>query len=204
MRKCLMVALLLITNFTYGQKKDFDTRRLSSFAFGMGYKTFVGNNFLSKTYNNKISFVYDFNFRVFKKFGMGSFYRTTQAKPFTNQFVGNSNYARISELGGYITYYQKINGRWLFSPKVGASSFLLKNQIKSSSDRNYFNYFTSATTFFIAPEINYFLDKGFRLFANTEYGFINMPYVNGNSAETGTNYNAANQLNFALGIKVGF
>jgi len=31
-----------------------------------------------------------------------------------------------------------------------------------------------------------------------------MPYVKGNKEATGTNYNGVSQLNFALGVKVGF
>ncbi|TAE35179.1 MAG: hypothetical protein EAY66_09595 [Sphingobacteriales bacterium] len=204
MKKYLLMALLLNSPFAQAQKKAFDSDNLSCFSIGAGYKSFIGNNFLAKTYNNRVSFVYDFNFRLYKKWGAGTFYRTTQAKPFTNQYVGNSVYARITELGFYATYYQKINGRWLFSPKVGFSTFLLKNQIKSPYQMTYYNYFTRGTNFFIAPEINYFITKGLRVFANTEYGFINMPRVTANKAATGTSYNAANQVNFCFGFKVGF
>lgn len=202
MKRYLSILLLLITSPIFAQEISYGKKNVSSFGLVVGSKIFFGDNFLAKTYSNKVAFTYDFNKILYRNFGVGIFIKSMQAKPFTTEYVGNSTYAKVIESGLYINYMKKVSARWIFIPKFGIASFTLDNYIKSTIDKKGYNYFTHGTSYYFSPEINYYLNKNLRLCANAEYGFIDLSTVNANSAVIGTNYNSANQLNFGVGIRI--
>ena len=204
MKRYLIILFVFLTNPIFAQKRPMETKKLSSFGILLGSKTFYGDNFLTKTYSNRVSFNYDFNKIIYQNFGAGVFYRSTQAKLTTTEFVGNSTFAKITEYGFYINYLKEVGLRWHVLPKIGVSHFALRNRIISTFDNEKYNYFTYGQTFYFSPEIHYLLNKDLRLCANAEYGFINLSSVKGNNMATGTNYNSADQLNLGIGIKIGF
>jgi hypothetical protein len=63
--------------------------------------------------------------------------------------------------------------------------------------------FISLSGIYLLRKFSYFINKDLIVFNNVEYGFVDFSNVTA-SAAAGTNYNVANQLNFSLGIKLGF
>ncbi|TAH03878.1 MAG: hypothetical protein EAZ15_01625 [Sphingobacteriales bacterium] len=203
MRVFFMFFFGLCTTVCFAQNSKIANDEQSSFGIFTSYRTFVGDNFLAKSYNNYPTFGMQFSLNVYKKFNVGAFYRYNQAKIISTQYVGNTQNSSVSDFGVFLSYSKKLSNKWLFIPKIGIGGFNLKNQIIDNRSYERFRYYTFGSVFFIAPEINYFINKDLIAFTVVDYGFVDFTGITASKA-AGTNYNAANQLNFALGIKVGF
>lgn len=209
MKKITLIALLLFGVFSYGQEPTEnkteevkpESKKVFSLGLSTGYKFFLGDNFLAETYKNKAPFYIDARLNLKKNIGFGIYYSFNNADVKTTKFVGNSTEGNFKEWGFYGAYFLKINNDITLVPRIGVSTFLLRNKLRDESINGSYDYYTEGTTYFIAPEINYFIVPELSLFLNVQYNYISMPDVRASNI-LGTNYNSSNELFFGFGLNV--
>ena len=192
MRHILFVIIFFLSTNMFSQ----NDRTFLGGGLASGNKSFIGDNFLTKTYSNSLVVSINISGEIYAKFGAGVTFRNSNAKLKTNQYVGNSINGNIKEWSFYTTYNHQISKKWLFVPKLGIATFQLRNQFSKSLS---YSYYTNGTTYFVAPEIHYLIHENISLFSNVDYGFINLSRVHSSSSLT--NYKSSTQLNIEFGIK---
>ena len=209
MKHVSLITLLLFAVFSFGQehtetqKEEVkpESKKVFSLGFSTGYKFFLGDNFLAETYKNKLPLYIDARLNLKKNIGFGVYYSYNNATIKTTKFVGDSAEGNFKEWGFYGAYFLKINNEITIVPRIGISTFLLKNKLRDESINRSYDYYTEGTTYFIAPEINYFFAPEISLFLNVQYNYISMPDVRASSI-SGTNYNSSNELFLGFGLNV--
>lgn len=211
MKRVLIITLLFFALFSFAQeptenqKEEVtkESKKVFSFGLSTGYKTFLGNNFLAKTYTNNLPLCIDARFNIYKSFGLGVYYSFNSASLKTTEYVGNSVEANFKEWGFYVAYFMPITKKILFVPRIGIGTFSMKNKLNDETFNSGFDYYTTGTTYFIAPEIDYFLTPDISLLLNLEYGYIALPNVKASDA-LGTNYDSSSELFIGVGINFWF
>jgi hypothetical protein len=203
MKKSLVLSFLFLSCFMYSQNTESHFDKLVSFEFSMGFKSYLGNNFIAKTYNNSFPVATGSSVNIYRKLGVGFYFKKNSASLETTQYVGNSAKGTFIEWGFYACYYAQLNKKWLFIPKIGIATFNLKNELYPYLYSSKKTYYTTGTTYFIAPEINYFLHNNISLFSSIGYGIIDLSKVKASSS-LDTNYTSSNQLDLEVGLRFWF
>jgi hypothetical protein len=126
MKKSLVLSFLFLSSFIHSQNTKTHFDKLVSFGFSIGFKTYMGNNFIAKTYNDSYSVATGSSVNIYKNFGAGFYFKKNSASLETTQYVGNSAKGTFLEWGFYACYYTQLNKKWLFVPKIGIATFNLK------------------------------------------------------------------------------
>lgn len=209
MKQIALIVFMFYGIFTFGQdqtqaqqeESKSESKKLFSFGISTGYKTFLGDNFLAETYKNELPLCIDARFNIYKNFGAGLYYSFNNASVETTKFVGNSNEGSFKEWGFYTAYFIPINSKFTFVPRIGIATFSMKNKLRDAYFNGSYDYYTEGTTYFIAPELHYFVTPAISLLLNVEYGYISLPNVSASSA-LNTNYSSASELFLGIGVNV--
>jgi hypothetical protein len=188
-------------NYLHAQEKFIPGKHIFSMEVGSGINFFVGNNFIVKTYKSNMPFILDMRFRLYDNFGIGGGLEINSAHLKAIQYVGNSTGGVMINWFGYAFYNIPIGkSRWLFVPKAGISSYELTNTFTADDYYGSYPYHTYGTSYFLSPEIDYFITSRFAVFGNLQYGFIHLD-SRANENATGTSYRHTNQIGINLGIR---
>jgi hypothetical protein len=203
MKKVFFIFIVLICSVSYSQNDTYNFNHHGSFAIATGYKTFFGNNFLARTYLNNPVIAFDFNCKIYKDYGAGLFFSKHSASIKTTQYIGNSVSGDFLNWGFYVCYYKQINQKWGVVPKVGIATFRLINKLYDGYSNYSYPYYTSGSSYFVAPEINYFVNKSISCFVKPEYDYIDLTDLRASSS-LDTDYNTAHQFEVQVGIRLWF
>lgn len=105
MRHILLVIIFFLSTNMFTQ----NDRKFSGIGLASGYKSFYGDNFLTKTYSNSLVVSINISGEIYAKFGAGVTFRNSNAKLKTNQYVGNNINGNIKEWSFYTTCNHQIN-----------------------------------------------------------------------------------------------
>lgn len=197
----LGIFLLLCSSYLQAQDSIFSQKHIFSLGINEGVKTFVGDNFISKSYKASLFTGFDVRIRIYENIGVGGLYEYSKPSIKSFQYIGNSSKSKMKSWNWYLFYNISWNKKWLFVPKIGMGSYALINYLNANDFYQTYSYKTKGNTYFVAPELNYFIDKHFTINMNIQYGYIKLTNMNANESAIGTNYNHTNQWSTSIGVR---
>jgi hypothetical protein len=200
MKKIIIIPLVFCCITAFTQQNNKPVNKFFSIGISKGYNTFLGNNFLAKTYNSGSPIFLDLHFLVYKNLGIGCYYRHSKSSLKSTDYVGLSTAGNFGSTSLYMCYYLKLSNKIVLMPKIGIAAWGLQNELKGDYGVSY-DYTTNGSYYSASSDINYFIGKHFSVFANAEYDFLDLRNVNANTS-VGTSYNSSNQVNIQFGIRI--